>query len=44
MTHHTPTLLEVLNYLTDPTFTAVVVLVVGTYAALEAVNRIRGAK
>ena len=45
MTHHTtPTLLEVLSYLTDPTFTAVVVLVVGTYAALEAVNRIGGAK
>jgi hypothetical protein len=45
MTHHTtPTMLEVLSYLTDPTFTAVVVLVVGTYAALEAVNRIGGAK
>jgi hypothetical protein len=45
MTHHTtPTLLEVLSYLTDPTFTAVVVLVVGTYAALEAVNRIGGAR
>ena len=45
MTHHTtPTMLEVLSYLTDPTFTTVVVLVVGTYAALEAVNRIGGAK
>jgi hypothetical protein len=45
MTHHTtPTMLEVLSYLTDPTFTAVVVLVVGTYAALEAVNRIGGAR
>jgi len=45
MTHHTtPTMLEVLSYLTDPTFTTVVVLVVGTYAALQAANRIGGAK
>lgn len=45
MTHHTtPTMLEVLSYLTDPTFTTVVVLVVGTYAALNAINRIGGSK
>jgi hypothetical protein len=40
--HTTPILLEVLSYLTDPTFTAVVVLVVGTFAALTAINRIGG--
>lgn len=44
MTHTTPTLLEVLSYLTDPVFTAVVVLTVGTFAALTAINRIGGAK
>lgn len=44
MTHHTPTLLEVLSYLTDPVFTTVVVLTVGTLAALNAINRIGGAK
>jgi hypothetical protein len=38
------TLLEVLSYLTDPVFTTVVVLVVGTFAALNAINRIGGAK
>jgi hypothetical protein len=44
MTNTTPTLLEVLSYLTDPTFTAVVVLVVGTFAALTAINKIGGAR
>ena len=43
MTHHTtPTLLEVLSYLTDPVFTTVVVLTVGTFAALTAIHRIGG--
>lgn len=36
------TLLEVLSCLTDSTFTTVVVLVVGTFAALEAIHRIGG--
>lgn len=36
--------LEVLSYLLDPTFSAVVVLVIGTFAALEAINRIGGAR
>ena len=40
--HHTPTLLEVLSYITDPVFTTVVVLTVGTFAALTAINRIGG--
>jgi hypothetical protein len=45
MTHHTtPTLLEVLSYLTDPTFTVVIVLTIGTFAALQFINRIGGAK
>jgi hypothetical protein len=39
-----PTLLEVLSYLTDPTFTAVIVLAVGTFAALQFINKIGGAK
>jgi hypothetical protein len=39
-----PTLLEVLSYITDPVFTTVVVLTVGTFAALNAINRIGGAK
>lgn len=43
MTHHT-TLLEVLSYLTDPVFTTVVVLVVGTTAALQVIHNIGGAK
>lgn len=34
--------LEIMSYLTDPTFTAVVVLVVGTFAALTAIHRIGG--
>ena len=38
------TLLEVLSYLTDTTFTTVVLLVVGTFAALEAINKIGGAR
>lgn len=43
MTHHTtPTLLEVLSYLTDPVFATVVVLTVGTFAALNAINKIGG--
>lgn len=39
-----PTLLEVLSYLTDPVFTTVVVLTIGTYAALRAINKIGGAR
>jgi len=42
--HTTPTLLEVLSYLTDPVFTTVVVLVVGTFAALELINKIGGSR
>lgn len=34
--------LEVLSYLTDPVFCTVVVLSVGTFAALTAINRIGG--
>lgn len=34
--------LEVLSYLTDPTFTAVVALTLGTFVALEAINKIGG--
>jgi hypothetical protein len=40
----TPTPLEVLSYLTDPVFTTVVVLAIGTFAALDAINRIGGRK
>jgi hypothetical protein len=40
----TPTPLEVLSYLTDPVFTTVVVLAVGAFAALNAINRIGGRK
>jgi hypothetical protein len=36
--------LEVLSYLTDPVFTTVVVLAIGTFAALNAINRIGGRK
>ena len=36
--------LEVFSYLTDPVFTAVVMLTVGTFAALELINKIGGAK
>ena len=39
-----PTLLEVLSYLTDPVFTTVVVITIGTFAALNAINKIGGAK
>jgi hypothetical protein len=39
-----PTLLEVLSYITDPVFTTVVVLTIGTFAALNAINKIGGAK
>jgi hypothetical protein len=42
--HHTPTLLEVLSYLTDPVFTTVVVLTIGTFAALQFINKIGGAQ
>ena len=38
------TSLEVLSYLTDSTFTTVVILVVGTFAALQAIRRIGGAR
>ena len=34
--------LEVLSYLTDSTFTTVVILVVGAFAALQAIHRIGG--
>jgi hypothetical protein len=44
MTNTTHTTLEVLSHLTDPTFTAVVVLVVGAFAALTAINKIGGAR
>ena len=40
----TPTPLEIVSYLTDPVFTTVVVLTVGTFAALNAINKIGGAK
>jgi hypothetical protein len=36
--------LEVLSYLTDTTFTTVVLLTVGTFAALQFINRIGGAR
>jgi hypothetical protein len=36
--------LEVLSYLTDSTFTAVVVLIAGAFAALTAINKIGGAR
>jgi hypothetical protein len=36
------TTLEILSYLLDPTFTTVALLVFGTFAALEAINRIGG--
>jgi hypothetical protein len=42
--HHTPTLLEVLSYLTDTTFVSVVVLTIGTFAALQFINKIGGAR
>jgi hypothetical protein len=44
MTNTTHTTLEVLSYLADPTFTVVVVLVVGAFAALTAINKIGGAR
>jgi len=34
--------LEVLTYLTDSTFTSVVVVAVATFAALQAIHRIGG--
>jgi hypothetical protein len=34
--------LEVLSYLTDPVFTAVVMVTVGTFIALELINKIGG--
>jgi len=42
--HHTPTLLEVLSYLTDPVFATVIVLTIGTFVALEIINKIGGAR
>jgi hypothetical protein len=36
--------LEVLSYLTDPVFCTVVVLAVGTFIALEAINKMGGAR
>ena len=45
MTHHTtPTVLEVLSYLTDATFTSVVVATIAFAFTLQAINRIGGAK
>jgi len=45
MKHHTtPTLLEVLSYLTDATFTSVVVATVAFAFTLQVINRIGGAK
>jgi hypothetical protein len=40
MTHPTP--LEVLSYLTDGTLVTVVLLTLGTFAALNAINKIGG--
>ncbi len=40
----TPTLLEVLSYLTDSTFMSAVVLTVSVFIALEFINRIGGRK
>jgi len=40
----TPTLLEVLSYITDPVFTTVIVITIGTFAALNAINKIGGAR
>jgi hypothetical protein len=40
----TPSPLEVLSYLTDPVFTTVVVIAVGTFAALQFINKIGGTK
>jgi hypothetical protein len=36
--------LEVASYLTDSTFVTVVLLTIGTFAALQFINRIGGAK
>jgi len=36
--------LEVFSYLTDSTFTTVVVLTISTFAALQFIERIGGAK
>ena len=36
--------LEVLSYLTDPVFCTVVVLSVGMFVALEAINKMGGAR
>jgi hypothetical protein len=45
MTHHTtPTLLEVLSYLTDATFTSVVVATIAVAFTLQLINRIGGAR
>ena len=38
----TPTPLEIVSYLTDSVFTTVVVLTIGTFAALNAINKIGG--
>ena len=36
--------LEVFSYLTDPTFTAVIVITIGTFVALQFIDRIGGAQ
>ena len=36
------TIIEALTYLTDSTFTSVVVIAVATFAALQAIHRIGG--
>jgi hypothetical protein len=41
MTHHTtPTMLEVLSYLTDSTFMSATAVIFAAFIALEAINRI----
>jgi hypothetical protein len=45
MTHHTtPTLLEVMSYLTDATFASVVVATIAFAFTLQVINRIGGAR
>ena len=40
----TPTPLEIVSYLTDPTFMSIVALTVSVFIALEFINRIGGRK
>ena len=41
---NTPTMLEVMSYLTDTTFVSVVALTFSVFLALEAINKIGGAR